>query len=220
MLGAVAGCPITASFDGDASLRKRPMRRVLEPLERIGARYARRKRRPPAVDSLPARAIRSRSSTSRRLRRRSSNRRCCSPGLRRRAKPSSIEAEATRDHTEKMLTHFGADVRVEPHGAHGRRITLVGPARTGAAADRRSGRSVVGRFSAGGGGDHARLRCDSRRRDAQSVARRSDRYARRDGRRDRAVECAQRRRRRGRRSARPRRRAARRRGAGRRGRRR
>src|SRR5438552_9399017 len=37
-LGAVAGCPITATFDGDASLRSRPMRRVLEPLERIGAR--------------------------------------------------------------------------------------------------------------------------------------------------------------------------------------
>src|SRR5271154_7303098 len=37
MLGAVAGCPIAATFDGDASLRKRPMRRVLEPLERIGA---------------------------------------------------------------------------------------------------------------------------------------------------------------------------------------
>ncbi len=38
MLGAVAGCPITATFDGDASLRRRPMRRVLDPLERIGAR--------------------------------------------------------------------------------------------------------------------------------------------------------------------------------------
>jgi 3-phosphoshikimate 1-carboxyvinyltransferase len=38
MLGAVAGCPIAASFDGDGSLRKRPMRRVLEPLERMGAR--------------------------------------------------------------------------------------------------------------------------------------------------------------------------------------
>ena len=38
MLGAVAGCPITATFDGDASLRKRPMRRMLDPLERIGAR--------------------------------------------------------------------------------------------------------------------------------------------------------------------------------------
>ena len=37
MLGAVAGCPITATFDGDASLRRRPMRRVLEPLARIGA---------------------------------------------------------------------------------------------------------------------------------------------------------------------------------------
>src|SRR5208282_2375507 len=38
MLGAVAGCPITATFNGDASLRKRPMQRVLDPLERIGAR--------------------------------------------------------------------------------------------------------------------------------------------------------------------------------------
>src|ERR1700677_1432609 len=37
MLGAVAGCPVTARFDGDASLRKRPMRRGLETLERIGA---------------------------------------------------------------------------------------------------------------------------------------------------------------------------------------
>ena len=36
--GAVAGCPITATFDGDASLRTRPMRRMLDPLERIGAR--------------------------------------------------------------------------------------------------------------------------------------------------------------------------------------
>ena len=36
-MGAVAGCPITATFDGDASLRKRPMKRVLDPLMRIGA---------------------------------------------------------------------------------------------------------------------------------------------------------------------------------------
>ena len=38
VMGAVGGCPITAIFDGDASLRKRPMQRVLDPLERIGAR--------------------------------------------------------------------------------------------------------------------------------------------------------------------------------------
>ncbi len=37
-LGAVAGCGITATFDGDASLRTRPMRRVLDPLEKMGAR--------------------------------------------------------------------------------------------------------------------------------------------------------------------------------------
>src|SRR4051794_26056141 len=37
VIGAVAGCPITATFDGDASLRSRPQRRVLDPLERIGA---------------------------------------------------------------------------------------------------------------------------------------------------------------------------------------
>ncbi|MGB7178220.1 MAG: 3-phosphoshikimate 1-carboxyvinyltransferase, partial [Xanthobacteraceae bacterium] len=37
-----------------------------------------------------------------------------------------IEAAATRDHTEKMLAHFGAQVRVEPTETGGRRITLVG----------------------------------------------------------------------------------------------
>src|SRR5215468_1931435 len=38
VMGAVAGCPVTATFDGDASLRKRPMRRVLDPLALMGAR--------------------------------------------------------------------------------------------------------------------------------------------------------------------------------------
>src|SRR5262249_38642006 len=38
VIGAVAGCPVTATFDGDASLRKRPMRRILDPVELIGAR--------------------------------------------------------------------------------------------------------------------------------------------------------------------------------------
>src|SRR5438477_4146826 len=38
LMGAVAGCPIEAIFDRDASLRTRPMRRTLDPLEKIGAR--------------------------------------------------------------------------------------------------------------------------------------------------------------------------------------
>src|SRR4030095_11712991 len=37
-----------------------------------------------------------------------------------------IEQEATRDHTERMLRHFGAAVRSESEGPHGRRITLTG----------------------------------------------------------------------------------------------
>src|SRR2546423_1359883 len=38
VMGAVAGCPITATFDGDASLRCRPMQRILDPVGLLGAR--------------------------------------------------------------------------------------------------------------------------------------------------------------------------------------
>src|SRR5215471_15939125 len=38
VMGAVAGCPITATFDGDASLRTRPMQRILDPVALMGAR--------------------------------------------------------------------------------------------------------------------------------------------------------------------------------------
>jgi 3-phosphoshikimate 1-carboxyvinyltransferase len=125
MLGAVAGCPITARFDGDASLRKRPMRRVLEPLERIGARTLASDdgrlpltlggaRDPiPIVYEPPVASAQLKSAV-------------LLAGLSAPGETVVIEAEATRDHTEKMLTHFGADVRVTPHGAHGRRITLAG----------------------------------------------------------------------------------------------
>jgi 3-phosphoshikimate 1-carboxyvinyltransferase len=126
VLGAVAGCPITATFDGDASLRKRPMRRVLEPLERMGARAreaADGGRLPltlqgavnpiPIVYHSPVPSAQLKSAI-------------LLAGLAAPGETSVIEAEATRDHTERMLAHFGAIVRVEPHGPHGRRITLVG----------------------------------------------------------------------------------------------
>ncbi|MGO9396551.1 MAG: 3-phosphoshikimate 1-carboxyvinyltransferase [Xanthobacteraceae bacterium] len=125
MLGAVAGCPIAATFDGDASLRKRPMRRVLEPLERIGAHtltssdgrlpltLAGAREPIPIVFEPPVASAQLKSAV-------------LLAGLAAPGETVVIEAEATRDHTEKMLTHFGADVRVTPHGAHGRRISLVG----------------------------------------------------------------------------------------------
>jgi 3-phosphoshikimate 1-carboxyvinyltransferase len=125
MLGAVAGCPITATFDGDASLRKRPMRRVLDPLERIGARtLASNDGRLPltlagARDPIPI--LFKPPVPSAQLKSAALLAGLSAPG-----ETVVIEAEATRDHTEKMLRHFGAEVRVEPEAANGRRITLVG----------------------------------------------------------------------------------------------
>jgi len=124
-LGAVAGCPITATFDGDASLRCRPMRRVLDPLERIGARtlasadgrlpltLAGARDPMPIVFRPPVPSAQLKSAT-------------LLAGLAAPGETVVIEAAPTRDHTEKMLVHFGADVRVEPDNENGRRITLTG----------------------------------------------------------------------------------------------
>jgi len=126
VMGAVAGCPITALFDGDASLRKRPMKRVLDPLSRIGAHaleMAEGGRLPlklqGARDPIPieyASPVASAQLKSAVL----------LAGLAAPGETIVIEKEATRDHTEKMLTHFGAQVTVEPVGEHGRRVTLKG----------------------------------------------------------------------------------------------
>ena len=126
MLGAVGGCPITATFDGDASLRKRPMRRILDPLELMGARVLEQSEggRLPlklkgATDPIPIEyesPVPSAQLKSAAL----------LAGLSAPGETTVIEREATRDHTEKMLTHFGAQVRVEPAGGAGRRITLTG----------------------------------------------------------------------------------------------
>jgi len=125
MLGAVAGCPITATFDGDASLRKRPMQRVLDPLIRMGARpgaVAEGGRLPltlegardpiPIVYEPPAASAQLKSAV-------------LLAGLGAPGETTVLEKEATRDHTERMLRHFGAEVAVEVMG-DGRRITLKG----------------------------------------------------------------------------------------------
>jgi len=126
MLGAVAGCPITATFDGDASLRSRPMNRILDPVVRMGARAvsaAAGGRLPltlagardpiPIVYRTPVPSAQIKSAV-------------LLAGLAAPGETVVIESEASRDHTEKMLAHFGADVRVEAAGEHGRRITLAG----------------------------------------------------------------------------------------------
>jgi 3-phosphoshikimate 1-carboxyvinyltransferase len=126
VMGAVAGCPIQAMFDGDLSLRKRPMRRILDPLEKMGARThaaADGGRLPvtlhgardpiPIEYEAPVPSAQLKSAV-------------LLAGLAAPGATTVIEKEATRDHTEKMLKHFGASVRVSTIGAHGRRITLEG----------------------------------------------------------------------------------------------
>jgi 3-phosphoshikimate 1-carboxyvinyltransferase len=125
-MGAVAGCPISVTFDGDASLRSRPMRRILDPLEKFGARTVDQReggRLPitvkgaldpiPVVYEVPVPSAQVKSAV-------------LLAGLAAPGTTTVIENEATRDHTERMLRHFGAEVAVAPSGAHGRRITLKG----------------------------------------------------------------------------------------------
>jgi 3-phosphoshikimate 1-carboxyvinyltransferase len=126
VMGAVAGCPITATFDGDVSLRSRPMRRIVDPLAKMGARVvdqAEGGRLPltlhGAADPLPIEyrtPVASAQIKSAVL----------LAGLAAPGETIVIETEASRDHTERMLRHFGADLRVDPESTHGRRITLKG----------------------------------------------------------------------------------------------
>jgi 3-phosphoshikimate 1-carboxyvinyltransferase len=124
VIGAVAGCPITATFDGDASLRMRPMQRFLDPLQRMGARAVsvteggrlpltlKGARDPIPIAYRPAVASAQLKSA------------VLLAGLSAPGETIVEEAEATRDHTERLLRHFGAEVMVAPNGPHGRRITL------------------------------------------------------------------------------------------------
>jgi 3-phosphoshikimate 1-carboxyvinyltransferase len=126
VMGAVAGCPITATFDGDASLRKRPMQRILEPVELIGAHAvsaAEGGRLPitlagardpmPIAYRTPVPSAQIKSAV-------------LLAGLAAPGETVVVETEASRDHTERLLAHFGADIRVESDGADGRKITLKG----------------------------------------------------------------------------------------------
>jgi 3-phosphoshikimate 1-carboxyvinyltransferase len=126
VMGAVAGCPITATFDGDASLRTRPMRRILDPLALMGAEAAMTAeggrlpitlagaRDPlPIVYRTPVASAQIKSAV-------------LLAGLAAPGDTTVIEFEASRDHTELMLRHFGAQLASVQDGDHGRKIMLRG----------------------------------------------------------------------------------------------
>src|SRR5437762_528762 len=113
LLGVLATHPFTAFVTGDASLRSRPMRRVIEPLSRFGAQFLAREgsRLPlavtgaadpvPQVYRLPVPSAQVKSAV-------------LLAGLNTPGETTIVEPQATRDHTERMLGHFGARVRIDP----------------------------------------------------------------------------------------------------------
>jgi 3-phosphoshikimate 1-carboxyvinyltransferase len=122
--GILATHPIFSVMTGDASLRRRPMARVMDPLAQTGARFAARAggRLPLAITGtghalpidyrLPVASAQVKSAL-------------LLAGLNARGDTRIEEPIPTRDHTENMLRHFGAALTVERDGP-GRIITLAG----------------------------------------------------------------------------------------------
>ncbi|WP_226623427.1 3-phosphoshikimate 1-carboxyvinyltransferase [Alloyangia pacifica] len=124
IMGAMATTPITATFTGDASLNSRPMARVTDPLALFGARaYGRKGGRLPMTIVGAEAAIPVRYATP--VPSAQVKSAVLLAGLNAPGETVVIEREATRDHSERMLTGFGAQVRTED-SPEGRVITLVG----------------------------------------------------------------------------------------------
>ena len=124
IMGAMATSAISATFTGDASLNKRPMGRVTDPLALFGAQaYGRAGGRLPmtvvgAADPVPVRYTLPMPSAQVKSA-------ILLAGLNAPGETVVIEPEATRDHTERMLRGFGAEIVVEDR-PEGRVITLTG----------------------------------------------------------------------------------------------
>ena len=124
IMGCMATTAMTATFTGDASLRKRPMGRVTDPLSLFGARaYGRSGGRLPmtvvgAASPVPVRYATPVASAQVKSA-------VLLAGLNAPGETVVIEREATRDHSERMLIGFGAQVHVEKT-RDGNVITLTG----------------------------------------------------------------------------------------------
>ena len=124
IMGCMATSPITATFTGDASLRKRPMGRITDPLALFGAKaYGRSGGRLPltlvgAADPLPVRYATPMASAQVKSA-------VLLAGLNAPGETVVIERELTRDHSERMLRGFGAEIETEVT-SEGHVVTLKG----------------------------------------------------------------------------------------------
>ena len=115
LMGLVSTSPIKATFTGDESLRNRPMDRVVEPLSEFGAYFSTNydcklpihvigSNEPIPINyilKIPSAQVKSAILLA---------------GLNVKGTTSITENEATRDHTEKMLESFGANIKVRRKG--------------------------------------------------------------------------------------------------------
>ncbi|MFV2038082.1 MAG: 3-phosphoshikimate 1-carboxyvinyltransferase, partial [Paracoccaceae bacterium] len=124
IIGAMASCGITATFTGDASLRARPMGRIIDPVSLFGAQcFGRSGGRLPLTIIGAAQPV----PVNYRVPMASAQVKSAVllAGLNAPGQTVVSEKAVTRDHTERMLTSFGAEVTVED-GPDGRVITLTG----------------------------------------------------------------------------------------------
>ncbi|MGZ9108386.1 MAG: 3-phosphoshikimate 1-carboxyvinyltransferase [Micavibrio sp.] len=125
LTGMIAGHPITATMTGDASLTKRPMARIITPLEMMGARFMARSnnRLPMSVQGsaalqaieyrLPVASAQVKSAI-------------LLASLNAEGTTTVIEDVPTRDHSETMLRHFGIEVRTETLESGAQAIRIKG----------------------------------------------------------------------------------------------
>ncbi len=125
LMGLVASHPLTVTFTGDASLSKRPMGRVIEPLSRIGADIT---ASPGGRLPLMVRGLCPAVPLSYRLSVASAQVKSAllfaglnTPGVTR-----VVEALPSRDHSERMLRGYGADITIETAQDGVRTISIKG----------------------------------------------------------------------------------------------
>ena len=135
LMGLLATRPFTSLFTGDASLVKRPMKRVITPLQHMGAQFMNREggRFPlamsgaaqpvPVTYRLPVASAQVKSAV-------------LLAGLNATGPTTVIETTPTRDHSERMLRSFGAKISITRTSDGAEAITLTGPAQL-------TGREVV-----------------------------------------------------------------------------
>lgn len=125
LLGLLAGHPFTSFMTGDTSLRSRPMGRVTVPLSHMGARFLARsgERMPLAITGTgelvpihyqqPVASAQVKSAV-------------LLAGLHAPGRTTVVEPAPSRDHTERMLRHLGAEITTETLSDGGNAVTVAG----------------------------------------------------------------------------------------------